>query len=220
MFIELVGSLRCLGEHEPTWLVAAIDRLEGRAIVEGSLGCPACGRRYPVTRGEADFRSPGAFAASLPGTAETPAGAPSADEILRARAQLGLDEGGGTVALTEGAARFAVGLRGDVAAEILLINPDHSWRQGSPSVLLVSDVVPLAPGSLRGAMIGEGVGTVWPSALVRALRDRGRLVAPRKFPVPNGTRLVARDDREWVAERVADGLPVFVPMTGRGSREA
>ena len=56
MFIELIDALRCVQPHEPTWLVASIERAEGRYIERGVLGCPICRAEYPVIDGVADFR--------------------------------------------------------------------------------------------------------------------------------------------------------------------
>jgi hypothetical protein len=64
MFIELVDALRCLHEHEESWLVAAVERFEGRYIDRGSLGCPVCRTQYRIDRGAADFR--GTAAADAP----------------------------------------------------------------------------------------------------------------------------------------------------------
>ncbi len=55
MHIELVDTLRCPHPHEDTWLVASVTRFDGREVVEGTLGCPACRRQFPVRGGEVDF---------------------------------------------------------------------------------------------------------------------------------------------------------------------
>jgi hypothetical protein len=54
---------------------------------------------------------------------------------------------------------------------------------------------------------------------VEALRPRGRLVAPLAVAVPAGVTVLARDDREWVAEREAPARPpVIVPLGRAGGR--
>ena len=65
MFIEVVGSLRCVHEHELSWLVASAYRMEDRHVVSGELGCHVCGARYPVEDGVADFRELGSASCRL-----------------------------------------------------------------------------------------------------------------------------------------------------------
>lgn len=74
MFIELVGSLRCVRQHRLTWLVVSAYRMDARDIVSGELGCPACSARYPIERGIADFRDP-------EGSAVSQAGSPPSREL-------------------------------------------------------------------------------------------------------------------------------------------
>src|SRR3954469_25984213 len=95
MFIELVDSLRCLALHEETWLVVAVAHMDGRHVVDGTLGCPICYRQYPVRDGAAWFTaSPPADAASNLTTSDE---ANDDDDVLRAAALLGLTEPGGIV---------------------------------------------------------------------------------------------------------------------------
>ena len=42
MHIDVAELLRCPVAHEDTWLVARVDRMAGRHIVDGALGCPIC----------------------------------------------------------------------------------------------------------------------------------------------------------------------------------
>ena len=48
MFIELTDHLRCPADHPEAYLVLIPDRMEGRSIVRGILGCPICLAEYPV----------------------------------------------------------------------------------------------------------------------------------------------------------------------------
>jgi uncharacterized protein YbaR (Trm112 family) len=54
MFIELTDHLRCPADHEESFLVLLPDRLEGRSVRAGRLGCPVCGRTFGVTEGVLD----------------------------------------------------------------------------------------------------------------------------------------------------------------------
>ncbi|HKG91357.1 MAG TPA: hypothetical protein VKA84_05685, partial [Gemmatimonadaceae bacterium] len=96
MFIELVDHLRCVRPHEEIWLVAAARRMDGRHIIEGTLGCPVCRAEYPIREGAADFRSRDGGAADAGAQA---AAVPDETEVMRAGALLGLVEGGGVALL-------------------------------------------------------------------------------------------------------------------------
>lgn len=220
MFIELVDALRCLNDHEESWLVAAVARFEGRYIEQGSLGCPICRAEYRIERGAADFRGPGAAGQApegithLEGTAGGDASpvyssrarsggdaADQADEVLRIRALLDLSEAGGTIALAGQAAALASAIEDEADVNVLVVNPGAAAEhRAGRSTLLVRDRIPLARGSLRGAVIGEDQATpAMLGGLASALRVGGRLVAPVATRPPFGVEELARDDRQWVA---------------------
>jgi hypothetical protein len=52
-------------------------------------------------------------------------------------------------------------------------------------------------------------------AAVRALRPRGRLVAPADAPLPGGVAELARDAEHWVAERDAAVVSDVVTLRRR-----
>jgi hypothetical protein len=206
MFIEFVESLRCLRAHEDSWLVAAADRMAGRSIVEGRLGCPVCRAEYPIVGGVAYFGVPvpaaGAPAAPVP---REDAADVDPDLVLRAAALLGLADPGGTAVLGGRWGPAAGGLRELAAVHCLLVDPPYEvGTSDGLSVVRTAGRLPLAAGSVRGVALDEASST--PAALddsVRALRARGRLVAPARSAVPAGVRELARDARHWVAEREA-----------------
>lgn len=219
MFIELVDSLRCLNDHEESWLVAAVVRFEGRYIDEGSLGCPVCRAEYHIERGAADFRGLGAA-----GQAPDDSGhleesdrshADQADEVLRIRALLDLSEAGGTIALAGQAATLASAIEDEADVHVLVVNPGAAAEhRAGQSTLLVRDRIPLARGSLRGAVVGEDRATpAMLGGLASALRVGGRLVAPVATQLPFGVEELARDDRQWVAvKHDAASAPVQLGM--------
>ena len=213
MFIELVDSLRCLKPHEDSWLVAAVERFEGRFIDRGSLGCPVCHAQYRIERGAVDFRPPDA-AGERP--ADDLVEAPGGEEVLRARALLNLTGGGGTIVLTGAAAAFASPLEDETEVNVLLVNPPRvTEQQAGRSTLLVDGRVPLARGSVRGALLGEDQsGGAIIADLAHALRAGGRLVAPVAAPLPAGLHELARDGRQWVAEK-REGAPGLVTIGTR-----
>jgi hypothetical protein len=117
------------------------------------------------------------------------------------RALLALAEDGGTIALAGLAAVLAAPLEDAVDVNILVINPGEATeRRAGRSTLLVSDRVPLARASLRGAVIGADQAiTPMLTGLASALRIGGRLLAPASAHVPFGMEELARDARQWVA---------------------
>ena len=215
MFIELVDFLRCLSPHEDTWLVAAVTRMDGRHIVDGTLGCPVCRREYPIASGVAWFTDREPAVDNLERlTTEPP---PDDDQVVRAAALLGLTEPGGIIALGGSWARFADAAAEIGAAHVVVLNAQPS--EASPqevSSLIVETKLPFSSGALRGAAFGtELAAPLLVTAAAHALRSRGRLIAPANAPVPDDVKVLARDDTDWVAERIAVASP---PVTLRSSR--
>ncbi len=201
MYTEFVDALRCSAAHEETWLVAAAERTEDRHIITGRLGCPVCRAEYPIINGAADFRT-----GQVADTREAPerARSVSEEEVLRARALLNLVEEGGTVALVGKAGDLLESLEQTTQTTYLLVNPVALPRRTDISVLLFDRGAPLAKGAIRGALVDLPVTEDVLAGLVRALRARGRLVAPVGVALPPGVQEIARDDLQWVAERVPD----------------
>src|SRR5438128_417393 len=94
MFIELTDHLRCPADHEEQFLVLLPDRMEGRSVLSGELGCPVCGRVVRVEEGVADF------GAGTPGTGDTSLTGEAVPALL------GVTGPGGYVALVGSAARL------------------------------------------------------------------------------------------------------------------
>src|SRR2546423_13307889 len=51
----MIDLLRCVNDHEDTWLVASFTQITNRMVIEGTLGCPICSAEYEITGGVADF---------------------------------------------------------------------------------------------------------------------------------------------------------------------
>ena len=207
MFIELVDSLRCPEPHDETWLVATIDRLDGRHIVEGSLGCPICRQVYPIRDGVVEMRR-----------GETPPHPPhddtygrmtlpSDDDVSRCAALLGMAEPGGLYVLAGAAGKVTNGLEQVTEGKLLLVSPtDDVVLTSDMSVLRASGTLPVAACVVRGVLLDAASATeLFLAQAERALVAGGRLVAPAHAPLPAGVRELARDEREWVAvkERAA-----------------
>ena len=57
MHVELTEILRCPNAHAESPLVASATRQVERRILQGTLGCPVCGREYPIQDGVVEFRT-------------------------------------------------------------------------------------------------------------------------------------------------------------------
>ncbi|HEX5436254.1 MAG TPA: hypothetical protein VFW98_03790 [Gemmatimonadaceae bacterium] len=212
MFVELVGSLRCIQPHELTWLVASVSRIEQRDILVGTLGCHVCHATYPIADGVADFT------VGAPG--EVPASealdAAAADALsVRAAALLDLATPGG-VAVLMGAWGICARPLAELVPQVhlFLLNAPPGIRSGAGvSLANVHDDVPLRPGAARGIALDEPHTTPeLVEAAVQTLRPRGRLLAPVSLPVPAGITELARDERSWVG--VKEVRPQIVQLQG------
>lgn len=213
MVLDLVDRLRCIEDHEDAWLVATVDARRDGRIVRGALGCPVCHRVYPIANGIADFRD---RQDAAPRRDERTAAALAGVEWMRLAAQLDVRQAGALVVLAGEYARAGASLRDRADARVILVNPP-SGVEGE-ATLLLDGRVPFAAGSLAGVAVDAAL--VLPG-FVRALRIGGRVVAPAALPQPEGVVPLARDDREWVAERPASASPP-VPLERRapGGRPA
>lgn len=215
MFIELVDSLRCVEPHEDTWLVAAVTRMDGRHIVEGTLGCPVCRRQYPIADGVGWFSDQPTTTGDVSLTTVVPVN--DEDSVMRAAALLGLTEPGGIIALGGSWSRYADAIAELGAGHVVVLNARAA--DASPqevSSLVVGDRLPFGRGALRAAALGrEIISSPLLVSAVNALRSKGRLVAPAQTPSPDGVAMLARDETDWVGERSVIASP---PVALRSSR--
>ncbi len=209
MHIELIDFLRCPRPHAFTWLVARTAQIRERDVVGGMLGCPECRARYPLVAGVLDLRSRPTPVAALP-FAE-----PEDETITRLAALLAVADapsGALMVLAGEHAAAARVMSRMFDGVQLLAVNPSVDLESGGGvSIVLTEGEVPLRDGVARGVALDlthsapdlvEGA--------ARAVAPGGRLVAPASAPLPAGVRELARDELEWVAERLSE--PVVVPL--------
>lgn len=213
MFVELADRLRCVRPHEDTWLVLAARRTVGRHVVDGVLGCPSCRAEYPVRDGVADFRADAAREAGESAPRSAPLAAADPDELLRLAALLALVDVRAPVVLAGAWQSLAGALAESVPGLYLVVNPSHPVDEREEvSAIRAVGALPLADGTAHGVALDEGAaadaGIV--AGAVRALRPRGRLVAPVALALPDGVRELARDERHWVAER--EGAPASRPV--------
>ncbi|HEV2749614.1 MAG TPA: hypothetical protein VGV12_03710, partial [Gemmatimonadales bacterium] len=59
MHIDLTEMLRCPEPHREAFLVMSTGEMRGRMVRSGVLGCPVCGREYPLVKGVARFSGSG-----------------------------------------------------------------------------------------------------------------------------------------------------------------
>jgi len=199
MFIELIDVLRCPNAHEESWLVLASRRIDGRDVMEGVLGCPVCSAEYPIVEGVVRFARESHFADAARPSSE--------DEALRLAALLDLATPTGYAVLTGALGSAAPYLRTLTDAQLLFVNPPPDIEMGGGVSGLTIDpdwkMLPLASSSARAIAL-DGVSN--PAQLIevlRVVRPSGRVLAPVALALPDDVAELARDDRQWVAERRA-----------------
>ena len=211
MFIELVDSLRCLEQHEETWLVAAVTRMDGRHIADGFLGCPICRREYAIRDGI------GWFSRTRPDTARLTFVAPTTDteRVMRAAALLGLTDAGGIICVDDTWADCSDPLAELGPSHVVTLNARVDAVSEKVSMLVVDDRLPFARAGVRAVALGDAGGQPLLASATACVRGRGRLVAPVGLPVPDGVAELARDGSVWVGERAVVASP---PVALRSAR--
>ena len=143
------------------------------------------------------------------------------DLALRAGALLGLTEGGGLVVLAGAWSTCAPELAALVEPLRVLALDAGAGIAGAPGLSLARTAgeIPLRAGSARGiALDAAHASAGYLESAVTALAVKGRLVAPAATPVPKGCTELARDARDWVAEKQDE--PAVVPLTRAPRRPA
>jgi uncharacterized protein YbaR (Trm112 family) len=195
VYVELLDLLRCPNGHEPTPLVAAVDRVVERSIETGTLACPVCGAEFAIRDGAGVFDSRLHMASQSASPAPP---RPVSDEV-RAAALLNLTEPGGYVLLGGTWAGAAARLSEGAGVAVVLLNPPGFVPGRGLVTPIYGMSLPIARGGLRGALLDADT-----EGIVAALRPRGRLAGPLEMAVPDGARELARDGQGWVAERVSE----------------
>jgi hypothetical protein len=202
MFTELVDTLRCIEEHEESWLVAAADSTAGRHIMTGVLGCPVCHAQYDIDRGIADF----AGAGNLPIMLEQPGLEPTDELALKLAAMLDLTDPDGYVILMGRWTRLAGALRSVAPVSVLALNPlpDVEMGEGVSGIRAFLRVPVLAGSAHAVALDSTSVSAndaLLLQSAVGSVKARGRVVGPVSLPVPQGVAELLRDDEHWVGAR-------------------
>jgi len=195
MFIELTDHLRCPADHDEAFLVLLPDRIEGRSVRSGTLGCPICDRRFTLREGILDLGdAPAAF------------------------------ESGGAEPLTAEALVPLVGLNGPGGYLTLVGPPAAAWREVAalvPGVALVAvnppaqvldeegvsvlrgGRLPLKRNSMRGVVLGRPYGgnPAWVAEASRVILPGLRVVGEGVDPPPDAIELMASAGDVWVGTR-------------------
>jgi uncharacterized protein YbaR (Trm112 family) len=190
MFIPLVDILRCVRPHEDTWLVASIDRVEDRDIIEGTLGCPSCLAEYPIHEGVVQFDA---------GVARPAYRQPSEHDVVRLAAALDLVDPRMTAVLHGAWGAYAPMMRGLSPVPLLLVNPPDGIASGDGVSIVRSATVPLAAASVNAVAVDAGADHATIASFANVLRGGGRMVSPVTMALPANLVEITRDHELWVA---------------------
>jgi hypothetical protein len=196
MFIELTDHLRCVADHDESFLVLIPDLMEGRRVLRGTLGCPVCQAEYRIEDGVTDL------GASLPvaSGAAMQAG-PDAAALL---AFLGLEGPGGYLGLIGDAARLADGLAAGLpGVHLVAINPPASLSPAVQCSVIRARRMPLKARSLRGVVVGQPEGSEpdWQAAAIGAVLPGLRATGAGAVPTIEGFDLLGAAEGWWVGVR-------------------
>src|SRR2546429_6121134 len=169
--------LRCPEPHEEGFLVLSTGEMLGRMVRSGILGCPKCGREYPIVKGVVRFSGGGMRDARGvdSGAATHPASRISHPvEPQTLQALLDLSGPGGYVVLLGVAARRAVGLAGLMGGIhfVGVSAPDDMEEVAVLSLLACETMIPLRQTVARAVVVeADRVGAEW-------LGQDGRVLIP------------------------------------------
>jgi uncharacterized protein YbaR (Trm112 family) len=170
MNLLLTDHLTCPGCQEGGGLILLADRIDGRRVLDGQLGCPNCRAKYRVKDGVADF-----------GEREATAPHPPAGDAMHLAALLGVVEGPAmqlVVGPYEQMSAEIAELASDVEIIVATAAPQHLPEREGVSVLRVGGRLPLRDGSMRGVMItGADAEMIGEAVRVTALAARIVLIA-------------------------------------------
>lgn len=187
--MEMVDLFRCVRVHRESWLVAAIDEVDGRVILNGRLGCPVCSTEYEIRDGVLEI------SADVPHGDEERVQA----DAWRIAALLDLQQPSATVVLEGAHHQTVAALLEIVPGRVVALNPvGDPAPQERLAVVHSHPRIPLGSASVGSVALTTATDKALTEA-VRVLGTGGRLLAPAGTPVPAGLREIARDEQEWVA---------------------
>lgn len=203
MFIEAIDKLRCVRDHEDSWLVAKFVEMRGRDFWEGELGCPVCEARYMVRKGVVYFppmRSSAAPAAPVNSSPEN---------LFALAAMLDLSAPDRTIVLCDSWAHFCEGLSQVSGPHVFVVNgPERSTTSECIYPIVSERAIPLAHGSADAVALDAGSSADMIRSAVTVLREGGRLVGTTGVEMPADVLLLASDEHQWVAQKSAELIPL------------
>jgi uncharacterized protein YbaR (Trm112 family) len=190
MFIELTDHLRCPADHEESYLVLLPDRMEGRSVREGRLGCPVCGRTYSLVEGVLDLGG------EVP---PTPASTLLEPEPLTAL--VGLSGPGGYLVLVgRPAGRWREVAELNPGVGLVAVNPGPEVVDAPGISLLRGASLPLKSRSMRGVVLGSPYGSDprWVTDGARVVLPGLRVAGEGRVPESAAIDLMATAGGVWV----------------------
>jgi uncharacterized protein YbaR (Trm112 family) len=191
LFIELTDHLRCPADHGESFLVLLPDRMDGRSVIEGQLGCPVCGRTFQLSGGILD-------------TGDAPDPNPSPPTKLTAEALtalVGLHGPGGYLTLVGSVAdEWKAVAELNPGVSLVGINPGPEDGDVSGFSVLRSGRIPLKSRSMRGVVLAAPYADAahWVEEAARVVLPGLRIVGEGAEPPADVVDLMASADGVWV----------------------
>jgi hypothetical protein len=198
MFVELAEYLRCPTDPTESTCVVIADKVIGRLIMIGTIGCPASEREYRIHDGVADFR-----------TADPRFSLPAAEgdvscDAGTVQALLGVTTPGGYMVLFGSAAHLAVDFAERIGGvHFVAFNPPETVEPfAALSVVRGPAPLPLRTSMARGVVIGREYGVEpWLSEGGRVLLQGLRVVVLREDAHIPHVEQLASGDGLWVGQK-------------------
>ena len=191
MFIELTDHLRCPADHDESFLVLLPDRIEGRSVLSGQLGCPVCGRTFELEQGVLD-------------TGNAPEWTDEGRSILdpdALTALVGLQGPGGYLTLVGSAgSRWKEVAELNPGIALVAVNPPPEVTDAPGISLLRGGRIPLKSRAMRGVVLGRRYADdpYWVKEAARVVLPGLRVVGEGVNPPPEVIDLMASADGIWV----------------------
>jgi hypothetical protein len=203
----MIDLLRCVNEHDETWLVASFTEVTNRMVIEGTLGCPSCSAEYEIKKSVVDFTR----GRSLTERDDDRARVNHRREELATRAGAYLDatEPGATIVLGGLWAYAAEELAQMADSRVIALNAPGDVKESERVGLVrIADRIPLAVGSVHGVALDAWFLRASIGEALRVTRAAGRIVGPTSFAPPADVVVLAHDDNYWVAEKMPEMIPL------------
>ena len=208
----MIDLLRCVNDHQDSWLVASFRSITNRIVVEGTLGCPICSAEYEITNGVVDFTR-GASAPSLD-VERSVAPHEREDHATRAGAYLDATQPGATIVLGGLWAHAAQELADMADVRVIAINPPSEVKESERVGLVrIGEKIPLAADSVHGVALDAWFPEAVANAAIRVLKAGGRIVGPESMTHPADATVLAHDDKYWVAEKPVEMISITRPKS-------